>query len=115
MCACRLEAQSSAASTPQASPSGELGFEDFYPYLMEEGGGDGAQESPPDDIEEGDVFAQLAQKERDLILAAELGKALLEKNQELTKRNEGVAEEFNQKIEVSSFCFVPLIMICKSS
>ena len=68
---------------------------------MEDGGGDGANDnSPTDGLDEGDVYAQLAQKERDLILAAELGKALLEKNQELTKRNEGIAEEYSQKIEV---------------
>ena len=33
------------------------------------------------------MYGQLQQKERDLILAAELGKALLEKNEELSKQN----------------------------
>ena len=43
----------------------------------------------------------MQQKERDLILAAELGKALLEKNEELSKQNEKIAEDFSQKLEVS--------------
>ena len=37
-----------------------------------------------------DVYGQLQQKERDLILAAELGKALLEKNEDLSKQNEKI-------------------------
>jgi len=48
-----------------------------------------------------DVYVQLQQKEKDLILAAELGKALLEKNEELSRQNERIAEEFSQKLEVS--------------
>ncbi|XP_078335899.1 BICD family-like cargo adapter 1 isoform X4 [Crassostrea virginica] len=49
--------------------------------------------------EEMDVYAQLEQKEKDLRLAAELGKALLEKNEELERRNEQIIEDFAQKIE----------------
>ena len=51
-------------------------------------------------IAEPDIYGQLQQKERDLILAAELGKALLEKNEELSKQNEKIAEDFSQKLEV---------------
>ena len=49
-----------------------------------------------------DVYAQLAQKEKDLILAAELGKALLERNEALTRANERITEEYSHKLEVSS-------------
>jgi coiled-coil domain-containing protein 64 len=49
-----------------------------------------------------DVYAQLQQKEKDLILAAELGKALLEKNEELSRQNERLAEDYSQKLEVLS-------------
>ena len=42
----------------------------------------------------------LRQKDRDLVLAAKLGKALLEKNEDLSKQNEKIAEEFSQKLEV---------------
>lgn len=44
----------------------------------------------------------LKQRERDLVLAAELGKALLERNQELTKQAEVLAEEYSTKLEVST-------------
>ncbi len=47
-----------------------------------------------------DVYAQLEQKERDLVLAAELGKVLLDKNEELSRQNERIAEEFSSKLEV---------------
>jgi coiled-coil domain-containing protein 64 len=52
--------------------------------------------------EEIDIYVQLEQKQKDLTLAAELGKALLEKNEELERRNEQLVEDFAQKIEVSS-------------
>ena len=48
-----------------------------------------------------DVRALLAQKEKDLILAAELGKALLEKNEDLSQQNEKMTIEFSQQLEVS--------------
>ncbi len=53
------------------------------------------------DADPQDIYAQLQQKEKDLILAAELGKALLEKNEELSRHNERLAEEYSQKLEVS--------------
>ncbi|XP_037872499.1 bicaudal D-related protein homolog [Bombyx mori] len=48
---------------------------------------------------EQDVWTQLQQKESDLLLAAELGKALLEKNEELKKEQERIAEEYSKKVE----------------
>lgn len=50
--------------------------------------------------EEADIHEQLMQKEKDLLLAAELGKALLEKNEELSRQNERITEEYTQKLEV---------------
>ena len=50
-----------------------------------------------------DVYLQLAQREHELMLAAELGKALLEKNQDLNSRNEQVVEDFTAKVEVSGY------------
>lgn len=47
-----------------------------------------------------DVWTQLQQKENDLVLAAELGKALLEKNEELKKQQEALIEEYSKKLEV---------------
>lgn len=48
-----------------------------------------------------DIYRQLAQKEKDLLLAAELGKALLEKNEELNQKYEMLQEEYSQVVEVS--------------
>lgn len=48
-----------------------------------------------------DVWTQLQQKENDLQLAAELGKALLEKNEELKRQNDALVEEYSKKLEVS--------------
>ncbi|KAK7869128.1 hypothetical protein R5R35_006594 [Gryllus longicercus] len=55
---------------------------------------------PSADPEDLDVYGQLQKKEKDLILAAELGKALLEKNEELSRQNEKIAEDFSQKLEL---------------
>ena len=52
--------------------------------------------------DENDIYVLLAQKERDLLLAAEIGQALLEKNEELSKQNEKIAEDFSKKLEVRS-------------
>ncbi|KAF5287632.1 hypothetical protein FQA39_LY15835 [Lamprigera yunnana] len=46
-----------------------------------------------------DLWTQLQQKENDLVLAAELGKALLEKNEELKKQHDETVEEFCKKLE----------------
>ena len=51
--------------------------------------------------DENDLAAILDQKDKDLRLAAELGKALLEQNAELERRIEQTAEEYNKKLEVS--------------
>lgn len=58
---------------------------------------------------DGDLWTQLQQKEADLVLAAELGKALLEKNEELVKQQEKIIEEYSNKLEVRfthfTFCY----------
>ncbi|XP_013107241.2 bicaudal D-related protein homolog isoform X1 [Stomoxys calcitrans] len=68
---------------------------DLEPYLeaME------ARTTSMDRNQETDVWAQLQQKESDILLAAELGKALLEKNEELVKQHEKLIEENSIKIE----------------
>jgi hypothetical protein len=77
---------------------------------------------PPADLSEPvgngslqELYAQLVQKERDLLLAAQLGKALLEKNEELGLQNEKMAEEYSRQLEVSfSFFFCKLchLFVC---
>ena len=50
--------------------------------------------------EENNLNKLLQQKEKDLVLAAELGKALLEKNEDLSQQNEKMAEDFAKQLEV---------------
>ena len=73
---------------------------------------------PPADLSEPvdngslqELYAQLVQKERDLLLAAQLGKALLEKNEELGLQNEKMAEEYSRQLEVS-FKFFFFFKLC---
>ena len=56
--------------------------------------------------EDADVYQRLAQKERDLILAAELGKALLDSNQELQAQYDHTVEEYSLKVEVCVTFFI---------
>ncbi|XP_068209688.1 LOW QUALITY PROTEIN: bicaudal D-related protein homolog [Palaemon carinicauda] len=72
-----------------------------YVYEMECRSGMGGNGGGEDDEETAeDVYARLAQKERDLILAAELGKALLERNEVLVQQNERLAEDYSHKLEI---------------
>ncbi|XP_069022227.1 BICD family-like cargo adapter 1 isoform X2 [Embiotoca jacksoni] len=46
-----------------------------------------------------DLLSLYRQKEKDLVLAAKLGKALLERNQDLTKQYEKMHKDLNEKLE----------------
>lgn len=61
---------------------------------------------PPDHGDERDLWSQLQKKESDLLLAAELGKALLDKNEELSKQQEKIIDDYSKKVEVSRFLFI---------
>lgn len=79
-----------------ASPSGDEGF---FPFVLERrdsflGGGPGPEE--PEDL-----ALQLQQKEKDLLLAAELGKMLLERNEELRRQLETLNAQHLEREEVS--------------
>lgn len=50
-----------------------------------------------------ELLSLLRQKEKDLVLAAKLGKALLERNQDLTKQYEKMHKDLNDKLEVSAY------------
>ncbi|KAL3271756.1 hypothetical protein HHI36_022226 [Cryptolaemus montrouzieri] len=56
-----------------------------------------------------DLWTQLQQKENDLVLAAELGKALLDKNEELKKQQEALAEDYQKKLEESSIVYLKIL------
>lgn len=49
-----------------------------------------------------DLLSLFRQKEKDLVLAAKLGKALLERNQDLTKQYEKMNKDLNEKLEVKN-------------
>lgn len=49
-----------------------------------------------------ELLSLYRQKEKDLFLAAKLGKALLERNQDLTKQYEKMHKDLNDKLEVST-------------
>ena len=50
--------------------------------------------------DDSDISARLEQNEHDLHLAAELGKVLLQENDELKQTNRQQAEKFSQELEV---------------
>ena len=54
-----------------------------------------------------DLLSLFRQKEKDLVLAAKLGKALLERNQDLTKQYEKMHKDLNEKLEVNQGEEVP--------
>uniref|UniRef100_A0A8D0PVY9 BICD family-like cargo adapter 2 n=1 Tax=Sus scrofa TaxID=9823 RepID=A0A8D0PVY9_PIG len=77
-----------------ASPSGDEGF---FPFVLERrdsflGGGPGPEE--PEDL-----ALQLQEKEKDLLLAAELGKMLLEQNEELQRQLEMLSAQHSEREE----------------
>ncbi|XP_013772574.1 bicaudal D-related protein homolog [Limulus polyphemus] len=87
MCACRLE------EMQQTPPNYQTLCGDLEEYIRE-------MENRTQSTSDGDdVYAQLIQKEQDLILAAQLGKALLEKNEELSLNNEKITEHYSRKLE----------------
>lgn len=47
-----------------------------------------------------DPHELLKRREKDLVLAAELGKALLERNQQLTRDSQLLQEDYTKKLEV---------------
>ncbi|XP_076369466.1 bicaudal D-related protein homolog isoform X2 [Tachypleus tridentatus] len=84
MCSCTLQDMQQPTS-----PNCHSIYSDIEDYLKK------AENTKSDD----DIYAELNRRENDLILAAELGKALLEKNDELSRANERLTEEYSSKLE----------------
>ncbi|XP_073766146.1 BICD family-like cargo adapter 1 isoform X1 [Danio rerio] len=64
---------------------------------------DELQESAPETPVSGqdsDLLSLFRQKEKDLVLAAKLGKALLERNQDLTKQYDKMTKDLNDRLEL---------------
>ncbi|KAM5191724.1 BICD family-like cargo adapter 1 isoform 2-T2 [Mantella aurantiaca] len=90
-----------SASSPERPEQAELGRGlelDEELILMaaegeeEPGESDGTGEEPP-------LLSVIRQKERDLVLAARLGKALLERNQDMSRRYEDMQRELTERLE----------------
>ena len=47
-----------------------------------------------------DVYKVIQEKEHDLVLAAELGKVLLDKNEEISQIREKIVLDYTQRLEV---------------
>lgn len=86
-------------------PSGGLGpaLEEELAMLTGERDGDELPELEPEPTAGYNVDFQslVRQKDKDLVLAAKLGKALLERNQDLTKQYEKMHKDLNEKLEVN--------------
>ncbi len=63
-----------------------------------------------DDANEGDVYFQLAQKEKYLLIAAEAGNTLLKKNNELQTKLNCMEKEYCNQIDVSISKIVGIVM-----
>ncbi|XP_056320117.1 BICD family-like cargo adapter 1 [Danio aesculapii] len=64
---------------------------------------DELQESAPEtpvSAQDSDLLSLFRQKEKDLVLAAKLGKALLERNQDLTKQYDKMTKDLNDRLEL---------------
>ncbi|CAF4885789.1 unnamed protein product [Pieris macdunnoughi] len=85
--------RSGSRITSSLSVTDDTFYKDLEDYVKEMAGNTS--------VETDDVWRQLQQKESDLLLAAELGKALLEKNEELKKEQDKAAEDFSKKLEIS--------------
>lgn len=78
------------------SPSGDEGF---FPFVLERR--DSFLGVGPGPGEPEDLALQLQQKEKDLLLAAELGKMLLERNEDLRRQLETLSSQHTEREEVS--------------
>ncbi|KAM9811045.1 LOW QUALITY PROTEIN: BICD family-like cargo adapter 1 [Neosynchiropus ocellatus] len=90
-------------STLRHTGSGGLGMA-LEEELAMLGGDQGDSEEPPGPeapelVHNSDLLSLFRQKEKDLVLAAKLGKALLERNQDLTKQYEKMHKDLNEKLE----------------
>ena len=85
--------------------SGGLGMALEEELAMLTGDRDDQEELPdqetPSPGQNADLLSLFRQKEKDLVLAAKLGKALLERNQDLTKQYEKMHKDLNEKLEVN--------------
>ncbi|XP_039188483.1 BICD family-like cargo adapter 1 isoform X3 [Crotalus tigris] len=95
-------AAAAAAASPSVGGELELALEEELALLASAGEGPREAEAqdpaalPPAEPE---LLSLMRQKEKDLVLAARLGKALLERNQDLSRQYERMYKELTEKLE----------------
>lgn len=92
-----------AAASPSVGGELELALEEELALLASAGEGPGeaeAQGPAAATPAEPELLSLMRQKEKDLVLAARLGKALLERNQDLSRQYERMYKELTEKLEV---------------
>ncbi|XP_075837809.1 BICD family-like cargo adapter 1 isoform X2 [Microtus pennsylvanicus] len=72
-----------------------------YPgeHLQAEPGSPAEGHGPPPSTQDPELLSVIRQKEKDLVLAARLGKALLERNQDMSRQYEQMHKELTDKLE----------------
>ena len=86
----------------------------YFRYRLDPGNTLGEEESmckAPEMVEEEgepkksevDIYKVIQEKEHDLVLAAELGKVLLDKNEEISQIREKIVLDYTQRLEVLTF------------
>lgn len=98
----RRRSTSSPERPDQPEPGrGLLELDEELVLMAAEGEGDPEEEAEGSgDREDPTLFSVIRQKERDLMLAARLGKALLERNQDMSRRYEEMQRELTERLEV---------------
>ncbi|XP_014449050.1 BICD family-like cargo adapter 1 [Alligator mississippiensis] len=97
------DARSSAAAAASAPLQGgpgelELALEEELALLAAAGERE-PEQGPPAAGQEPELLSLIRQKEKDLLLAARLGKALLERNQDMSRQYERMHKELTDKLE----------------
>ena len=63
------------------------------------------EENEKEEENVGNIIKLIQEKDKDLLLAAELGKALLDKNEEISHHRERIVLDYTQRLEVESKIF----------
>ncbi|XP_063769214.1 BICD family-like cargo adapter 1 [Pseudophryne corroboree] len=93
-----------SAPSPERADQAELGhglleLDEELVLMAAEGDGDTGGTEGTGDGEDPALLSVIQQKERDLVLAARLGKALLERNQDMSRRYEEMQRELTERLE----------------
>ncbi|XP_073485421.1 BICD family-like cargo adapter 1 [Aquarana catesbeiana] len=91
-----------SAPSPERQDQAELGrglLELDEELVLMAAEGEGEPEEQESGEEEPPLLSDIRQKDRDLVLAARLGKALLERNQDMSRRYEDMQKELTDRLE----------------